>query len=379
MLRGRMRIALVHYTCLPITGGVEIIVGAHARLLAEAGHEVRIICRRGGEDNDRVIRLTEPEPIEELRTALAGCDVVIAHNVMTMPFDLPLTTALWTLAEELVGTRFLAWLHDLAACNHDYPLAFHEPPWLRLAQASPHFEYVAISRHRAGQFTALTGTPVRVIPNGVEPREVLGLTPAVSGLADAHGLWDREIVLLHPTRLLPRKNVERGLEVAAELRARGRRVAYLVTAAPDAHNPAAAIYAAELARRRRELDLESVALFLHDIFPVTTADLVSLYALSDALFFPSRQEGFGLPVLEATLHRLPVFCADLPPMNNLVEHALQTFAPEATPAEIATGIERTLDLCIPHRSRHEVLARYGWTTISRDFLQPLLAGKLPLP
>src|SRR5687767_13641364 len=126
MLRGRMRIALVHYTCLPITGGVEIIVGAHARLLAEAGHEVRVLCRRGGEDDDRVIRLTEPEPIEELRAALAGCDVVIAHNVMTMPFDLPLTTALWTLAEELAETRFLAWLHDLAACNHDYPLPFHE-------------------------------------------------------------------------------------------------------------------------------------------------------------------------------------------------------------------------------------------------------------
>lgn len=379
MLRAPMKIALVHYTCPPITGGVETIVGAHARLFAEAGHEVRIICRRGGEDDPRVIRLAQQEPLAELRAALTGCDLVIAHNVLTMPFDLPLTAALWRLAGELRTTRFLAWVHDLAACNHDYPLAFHEPPWQQLAQAAPHFEYIAISKHRARQFTALTGAPVRVIPNGVEPREVLGLTPAVSALAQAHDLWNREIVLLHPTRLLPRKNVELGLAVSAELRARSRRVAYLVTAAPDVHNPASADYARELARRRRKLDLEKDVLFLGEIFPVTSADLVSLYALADALFFPSRQEGFGLPVLEATLHRLPVFCADLPPMNSLVEQALHTFAPEATPAEVATSIERTLDLSIPHRTRHEVLQRYGWATISRDFLGPLLSGTLPLP
>src|SRR5687767_6430733 len=116
-----MKIALVHYTCLPITGGVEIIVSAHARLFIEAGHEVRLICRRGGENNDRVIRLIEPEPTDELRAALAGCEVVIAHNVMTMPFDLPLTSALWTLAKEFPQTRFLAWIHDIAACNYDYP------------------------------------------------------------------------------------------------------------------------------------------------------------------------------------------------------------------------------------------------------------------
>ena len=37
-----------------------------------------------------------------------------------------------------------------------------------------------------------------------------------------------------------------------------------------------------------------------------------LYLLSDCLFFPSRHEGFGLPVLEAAMHRMPVWCQDIP-------------------------------------------------------------------
>jgi len=42
-----------------------------------------------------------------------------------------------------------------------------------------------------------------------------------------------------------------------------------------------------------------------------------LYLLSDCLLFPSRQEGFGLPVLEAALHRMPVWCGDIPAFRAL--------------------------------------------------------------
>ena len=372
-----MKIALVHYSAPPVIGGVETILAAHARLFAAAGHEVRIVVRRGGEGDPRVVRLSAAEPLAELRVALAGCDVVIAHNVLTMPFDLPLTEALWRLAEEMRATRFIAWLHDIAAGNPDYPHAYHQPPWLRLAQASPRFEYVAISAHRASQLTTLTGAAARVIPNGVEPAVVLGLTPAVAAFAEAHDLFAREFLLLHPARLLRRKNVELGLAVTAELRTRGRRVAYLVTGAPDQHNPASAEYAAELEKQRAELGIERDALFVGESFAVTNADLGALYALADALFFPSRQEGFGLPLLEAALHRLPTFCTDTAPMNALLETTLHTFAPDAAPVEIATLIERTLDHAPSHRARKEVQRRYSWAVIDRDFLQPLLAGPLP--
>ena len=371
-----MKIALVHYSAPPVIGGVEAIVAAHARLFAEAGHEVRVIVRHGGEGDPRVVRLSDAEPLGELRAALAGVDVVFVHNVLTMPFDLPLTGALWQLAEEMRSKRFIAWVHDLAAGNADYPHAYHESPWQRLAQAAPHFEYVAISEHRARQLTTLTGATARVIPNAIDPAEVLGLTPTVAEFSRTHDLLSRDFLLLHPARLLRRKNVELGLAVTAELRARGRRVAYLVTGAPDPHHSASAEYAAELMARRAQLGLEQDALFVGESFAVTNGDLAALYALSDALFFPSHQEGFGLPLLEAAMHRLPIFCTDTAPMNALLENTLHTFAPDSAPAEIATLVERTLDHAPSHRARKEVLHRYSWPVIHRDFLKPLLSGSL---
>jgi hypothetical protein len=43
----RARLALLHYTAAPVTGGVEAIMATHARLLREAGHDVRVIAGRG--------------------------------------------------------------------------------------------------------------------------------------------------------------------------------------------------------------------------------------------------------------------------------------------------------------------------------------------
>ena len=41
-------VALLHYTAPPVVGGVEQVLGQHARLLAEAGHAVRVVAGRGG-------------------------------------------------------------------------------------------------------------------------------------------------------------------------------------------------------------------------------------------------------------------------------------------------------------------------------------------
>ena len=62
-------------------------------------------------------------------------------------------------------------------------------------------------------FNELTGGKSVVVPNGVDPVRLLGLTESIADLANAYDLFSREIVLLHPTRLLKRKNVELGLRV----------------------------------------------------------------------------------------------------------------------------------------------------------------------
>lgn len=365
-----MRIALVHYSAPPIVGGVESVLGAHARVFAAHGHEVRIVACRG----DATHLLKEKDPGPELAAAVAGCDVVIAHNVLTMTFDLRLTEALWALAEKQRETRWIAWVHDVAACNVDYDHPWHQPPWEIFTRRCPDFTYVAVSDQRAGQLEAIMRAPVRVIPNGVEPTEVLGLVPPVATFTNTQRLLERDIILLHPTRLLRRKNVEFGLDVVAELRRRGRDAVTLITGAADPHNARSAEYAQALLAHRDKLELGDAAFFLGDHFPIAPLDLAGLYTLADALFFPSRQEGFGLPVLEAALHRLPIFCADIEPMNVLLAHSLHVFDPAGSAAEVATLVERTLDRSAPQRARREAIRKYSWKSVWRDYLKPLLDG-----
>ena len=50
---------------------------------------------------------------------------------------------------------------------------------------------------------------------------------------------------------------------------------------------------------------------------VSHEELRALYARSTALLFPSLQEGFGWPLIEAQACGCPVFTSDLEPMNEI--------------------------------------------------------------
>ena len=62
-----------------------------------------------------------------------------------------------------------------------------------------------------------------------------------------------------------------------------------------------------------------------------------LYALADVLVLPSANEGFGIPVLEAALHRLPIVCSDLASLRAVAGDGA-TYVP-ATEQNIATVLE----------------------------------------
>jgi glycosyltransferase involved in cell wall biosynthesis len=164
-----MNIALVHYTAAPIIGGVERVMEEHARLFSENGHRVAVLCHRGGAAD--ALRLPDEESadvqVAALRPVLAAHDIVFLHNVLAMPFHPGLTEALWRLMDELPRVRFVAWVHDVAACNPDYA-----PVAPIFAKAHPRCEYVAVSELRARQFAEVADLPAdrcRVIPNGIDP------------------------------------------------------------------------------------------------------------------------------------------------------------------------------------------------------------------
>jgi glycosyltransferase involved in cell wall biosynthesis len=149
----------------------------------------------------------------------------------------------------------------------------------------------------------------------------------------------------------------------------------LITGAADPHHAPSAAYADSLRRLSSELHLEEHVCFVSDYFSPTDADVDSLYTLADALLYPSHQEGFGLPMLEAALHGLPIFCRDLETLTSLLPaENITVFPDHAEPAEIARELRRQVEASRTIRNRKAVVQRYGWPAIYQNFLAPLLAG-----
>ncbi len=396
-----MEVVLVHYSYPPVIGGVESILRQHAALFARHGHTVRVLAGAGESDphasvtivpelssnHPLVVEMTAelaagaPGPaFAELQRRLAtsfterfaGAGAVFLHNVLTMPFHLAATAALWAWAESRPKTRVVHWIHDLAVINPDYEFPkSSEFPWKLLRQPPAGVRHVAVSERRRREFEQVTGVAdCVVIPNGVDPVEVLQLTPHVAAMLHAARWPQRWPILFHPTRLLRRKNVELGIAVTAALQEAGERPLYVVTGAADPHHAASREYADSLRRLVRDSGLDDAVIFAHDHFPVSEADVAACYRAADALFFPSRREGFGLPVIEAALHRLPVFCPRIEPLTEL--GAVYWFEPDAPAAEIAVLVREVLLRNAENCVRRSTVARFGWDALYPRFLAPLL-------
>ena len=125
------------------------------------------------------------------------------------------------------------------------------------------------------------------------------------------------------------------------------------------------------------LGLEGALAFAADAVPVTDADLPGLYALADAVFLPSRQEGFGLPAVESALLRVPCFCIDREPMASLLSGVSTLFGGDTPPDEIAARLIGSLQADPAFHARKAARDRYGWEKIYAEGLAPLLEGESP--
>ena len=148
----------------------------------------------------------------------------------------------------------------------------------------------------------------------------------------------------------------------------------MVSGPLGAHNPANAGYFDELKELRLALGLEGSAVFLAEsgAAPLPDHVIAELYRLADALFLPSREEGFGLPLLEAGLAGLPLFCADIPALRSLAGSEATDFSPDASPESVAAAIAGRLENDPQYRMRLRVRQEYSWERIYSQQIAPLL-------
>jgi mannosylglucosylglycerate synthase len=405
-----MKIALLHYSAPPVVGGVESVLEHHATLIANDGHQVTVIAGRGEQFDPRVpfmhvplIDSRHPQVLDlkqkldkgslpadfakltseieaQLSDLISDTDMLIAHNVCSLNKNLALTAALFNISRRNKKLQLIQWHHDLAWTTPRYGHELHPGhPWDLLKTAWPGVKQVAVSDMRRDELAGLMGlgkSDITVVPNGVDVEKFFKLEEQTRSYLKKLDLMQAGPLLLLPVRITPRKNIEFALQVLAALRARFPTAQIVITGPLGPHNPANIEYFDRLRALRASLGLSNAAHFLAEFTDEYVPDAVisDFYQLADALFFPSHEEGFGIPILEAGFARLPVFCSDIPPLQKLGGEFVNYFSPDEDHETVAKTIADHFSASPVFGLRASVRSQYTWERVYKTGIAPLLKG-----
>ncbi len=235
---------------------------------------------------------SEPDP-GALVAALAGVDLVIVENLCSLPINPDAST----LAAGVLGA------HDGSVTFHH-----HDLPWQRAGLFAP----PDIPPHRPNSLHVTVNDYSRAQLEhrgfqGVTIRNAFDLDPVPGdreGTRAQFGFARDDVVLLQPSRAIPRKNVPAAVAFATELAAmESRNVRLWIT------GPAEDGYDIVFARILDDAGI-----------PITVGRAPSssdAYAAADLVVYPSTWEGFGNPVIESIAHRRPIAVGSYPVLDEL--------------------------------------------------------------
>jgi glycosyltransferase involved in cell wall biosynthesis len=402
-----MKIAILHYSVPPIVGGVESVIAHHARMLSTNGHSVHLIAGRGEPLNEQVPLTLMPmvdsrhhrvleakEELDrgvvskkfeslrddigqELKSALSDMDILIAHNVCSLNKNMALTAALYELHRTRELPRLILWHHDLAWTTPRYQSELHEGyPWELLRTDWGETTHIVVSELRRKELAGLMKLPpskIKVIPNGVDVARFYKLESMTITLLEETNLLERAPILLLPVRVTPRKNIELALNTLAELKKHYPKAVLVITGPLGPHNVNNLKYFGELSALREKLNLNNSVHFLKELVDSFLPDEVvaDFYRVADVLFFPSREEGFGIPLIEAAFSHIPAFCADIPPLRDLGLSEATFFSPDEKPDRIAALLVDYLKHSLTTRLAMRLRTSYRWEAIYHQHIAPL--------
>lgn len=401
------KIALLHYSSPPVVGGVEEIIRQQASLFHRYHHFVKIFVGEGDQFTDKYKVECNPllsskkfppdefdpsskkgatqtaqkysqEIYDYLKEILADFDVAVFHNVLSMPYNLPFTYAVHRIAQEKI-LPVVSWNHDSPFFYKDHSSYLYDPPWDILKRYNKDVHYVTISGSRKKLFSDLYegAEDITVIPDGIDPVKFFCLDSLTLKLIQKRRLFEADFIIVQPSRLHPRKNIELSIRVTHALKHLGCRAKMLITGAYDPHDPRTWVYYARLKKLVDELrmkeDIIIVAEYLFKSGEHLQADRIimrDLYLIADILFLPSHQEGFGIPLLESGMIKLPIVCSDIPPFREIGGEDVCFFDPEESPEQIGKKVLDFTQNLKPHRMFRKVIKNYAWDNIYHYTLLP---------
>lgn len=325
-------------------GGSEVYARELVRELAGRGERVSLLlppAARGFAEGDLPERIateypTGPTSVDRMRALALGvlrrrslaarvADCAVLHYPFTMRLPAPAK-----------GQRAVVSLLDVQ--HRDLPQLFSRAErlyraWAYDGSAQRADAVITISEFCKARIVATLGIDaerVHVAPLGVRQDEFRPRSDS------------REDFLLYPARGWPHKNHVRLFEALAAVRRERPGLRLVLTGAQPSELPPTP---------------PGVEVRGH----VTRGELVELYATAALMVFPSRYEGFGLPVIEAMASGCPVAAARAGSLPEVVGDAGVLFNPD-DPRDMARGIGEALDRSAELYERGLVrAARFTWS------------------
>ena len=226
-------------------------------------------------------------------------------------------------------------IHDLAI--YDHPEWFPAGQWLATRVAVPQSARRArmiicpseATKRAAVRLFGVDPERCRVIPHGVESEFALPASASLRAEIRArYALPDRYLLQLGTVQ--PRKNYVTSLRALARIPL-GQRMPLIVAGAFGWKYDS-------VVDTVRELDLRGWVRF---VGYAGMPDLPALYQMAEAVLFPSLDEGFGLPLLEAFAAGTPVVASNAGAIPEVAGDAALLSAPE-DPQALADNLLRLL-------------------------------------
>jgi len=260
-----------------------------------------------------------------LRAATGVADISVARHADAKKSGAALVWYPWNGMTWTSSLPSVVTVHDLwpfvSPSADERKRAREQSHYLRAVRAATRF--IAVSHFTAGEMVErlkIDATRIEVIPNGVRRLTTTNVTPA--RLPDA----DRYVLFVGEAE--PRKDLAT-LAGAASLLPEALRASIVFVVAGKTDQ----LKSDALRARGIRFTIEG---------EVSDERLASLYAGASAFVFPSRYEGFGLPILEAMSYGVPVVASDAPAVLEAAGDAALIFPVGDTPA-LASALERALD------------------------------------
>ena len=256
---------------------------------------------------------------------VSSLDALIIENAWAIPMQLPLGVALRRLVNEFrlptIGHHHDYWWERerFATCVVPELLENAFPPNL------PWVRHVSINSLAAGELKRRRGIESTVLPNvfdfdQVRPRR----HPAVRRrLRQELGMNERGLLVVQPTRVVPRKGIELAIELVGRLG--DPDAVILITSPAGDEGLDYLVHLERLAEKHRVRLAYAADRFApdHEGKPLRPAhSLHDAYMAADLITYPSLYEGFGNALLEALyygvpvlVNRYPVYVADIAPLG----------------------------------------------------------------